>query len=308
MASMASMAQLKEKIVSRFSVSSDEAERIIREHAARSKRKASIIAATHRVHAEDDADYKANPAAWREEVQKRMQAIEIMEEGTENLKKLQKLIKRVMDAEQKLIGNKTAKVNNKDDDWWDLQHSGWAMGGREMFAQLLCDLLRGLDEPKLAKNVMDKIGFKRSIPIPEDDIAPLLPQNIQPGDVVPAYEEDPEPIPPDEEPVPEDAEGVAAMLVRGARRQRRKVQAARKWFVFVWGTLGGGGGSVAGTSLKDVLQEAQNAGVEDYHEGHVVTVEAKNEKEAIEIIESDLYNGDFVDESKVKRVRKSLGI
>ncbi len=89
-----------------------------------------------------------------------------------------------------------------------MQHSGWAMGGREMFAQKLYNILSGLDEMKLAAYIMDKIGFQRSIPINEEDIAPLLPMNLEPGQAMPG----------EEAPVPADAEGVEAMLVRGAKR------------------------------------------------------------------------------------------
>ena len=97
-------------------------------------------------------------------------------------------------------------------------------------------------------------------------------------------------------------------LAAAVDQQATKVMAARKFYVMTWGQLGGGGTTVAGRSLDDVLQEAKRAGIEDYHEGHVVTVEAKDEREAIEIIEADLYNGDFVPEQKVKRMRKKMGI
>lgn len=198
--------RLKREVTSRFSVSAAEAERLVLEQAARSRRKAAIAAATrHRVLAKD-IDFEENPAAWRQEVQRRMQAIEIMEEGVKHLKDLQKLIKRIIEAEQMLIGKKTAKVNNKDTEWWDMQHSGWAMGGREMFAQKLCDILRGLDESKLASYIIDKIGFKRAIPIDEDELPPLVPMGLAPGDEVPGYKE-----------TAEDADDVEAMLVRGAR-------------------------------------------------------------------------------------------
>ena len=130
-----------------------------------------------------------------------------MEEGVKELKDTAKLVKRVMEAEQKLIAKKIGSINKKDDDWWDMQHSGWAMGGREMFAQKLFNILNGLDEAKLATYIMDKIGFKRSIPINEDDIAPLLPEGLEPGQALPG----------EEEPMPADAEGVEAMLVRGAK-------------------------------------------------------------------------------------------
>ncbi len=375
---------LAQQLVDRFGVSHSEAERMIRVQRARAQVKAAVLSGRKRTHAADEPSFEDDPQAWRTEVQRRMQAIEVMEEGVGALKDLQKLVKRIIEAEQKLIAKKTSKVNHKDDDWWDMQHSGWAMGGREMFAQKLCDILNSLDESKLSKSIMDRIGFKRSIPIDEEDIAPLVPTDIQPGDDIPAYE-NPE--------APRDAEDVEAMLVQGARRKKvtagnppmgklwvhtklpdhnhqrwffplklskngniqglaldvkgRRVvktsvwpgpweeakeqpdewimekfqdhpnfkigakyqaRAARKWYVFTWGVLGGGGGTVAGKSLQDVLEQAKSAGVEDYHEGHVVTVDAKNEREAIELIEADLYNGDFVDEGKVKRMRKQLGI
>ena len=107
--------------------------------------------------------------------------------------------------------NTYTAITKKDGDWWDMQHSGWAMGGRDMFAQKLCDIVRGLGEERLAAVIMDKIGFKRTIPVDEDDIAPLVPMDIQPGQQVPAYEQD--------EPAPKDAEDVEAMLVAGARRK-----------------------------------------------------------------------------------------
>jgi len=200
---------LKRQLIDRFGIAPQEAERLIKEQEARSAVKAAVAAASRGVQAAPDPDYEEDPGAWREEVQKRMQAIEIMEEGTGYLKKLQKLMKRILEAEQKLIGKKTSQVNNKHEDWWDFQHSGWAMGGREMFAQTLCDILRSLDEQNLAQTVMNKIGFKRSIPLPEDAVAPLIPEGIKPGDVVPAYEEVEAPM---------DAEGVEAMLVKGARK------------------------------------------------------------------------------------------
>ena len=197
---------LKRNIVTRFGVSSAEAERMIKKHEGTARLKAAVRG--NEVTA-SDIDFNEDPGAWRQEVQKRMQAIEIIESGVSSLKDMQKLVKRIIEAEQKLIAKKTAKVNDKDETWWDMQHSGWAMGGREMFAQKLYDLLNSLDESKLASYIMDKIGFKRSIPINEDDLPPLIPENIAPGDEVPAYE-NPE--------APRDAEDVEAMLVQGARR------------------------------------------------------------------------------------------
>jgi hypothetical protein len=207
------MQQLQEDIVRRFGVTHAVAEKMVKEAAAKAKLKSSVTTAVRRpVRAAEETNFEEDPAAWRSEVQRRMQAIEIMEEGTKELKDTMKLLKRVTEAEQKLIATKIGSVNKKDDDWWDMQHSGWAMGGREMFAQKLFNILKGLDEAKLAAYIMDKIGFQRSIPIDEDDIAPLIPMDIAPGDAMPgaAVEED--------EPVPADAEGVEAMLVRGAAR------------------------------------------------------------------------------------------
>lgn len=203
------MRQLRDDIVNRFSVTPVEAERMITVQAARSKLKAAINASRTRIVIAEDLDFEEDPGAWRGEVQKRMQAIEIMEEGVSDLKKLQKQLKRIVEGDQKLIAQKTGSINKKDDDWWDMQHSGWAMGGREMFIQSLCNILRGLDESKIASYLMDKLGFKRSIPIDEEDVPPLIPEDIEPGQSIPAYEEDP---------APEDAEGVESMLVSGAKR------------------------------------------------------------------------------------------
>lgn len=208
-----SLAQLRTNIVNRFGVTPAQAEIMIKKAAAKSALKHAVGAATRGepVTAADDDDFD-DPQAWRAEVQKRMQALEIIEEGVKELKDMQKLLKRIIDAENKLISKKTGSVNKKDDDWWDMQHSGWAMGGREMFAQKLYNVLNGLDESKLASYIMDHIGFKRSIPIDEDDIAPLVPNDLEPGQAIPAFDED--------EPPPEDAEGVEAMLVKGAKRKR----------------------------------------------------------------------------------------
>lgn len=204
--------QLQEDIVRRFGVTHAVAEKMIKKASAKAQRKAAVTTALRRpVRAADETNFEEDPAAWRNEVQRRMQAIEIMEEGVKELKDMAKLMKRVIEAEQKLIATKIGSVNKKDDDWWDMQHSGWAMGGREMFAQKLFNILNGLDEGKLAIYIMDKIGFKRSIPIDEEDVAPLIPMDIAPGQAMPGEMEK-------EEPVPEDAEDVEAMLVRGAAR------------------------------------------------------------------------------------------
>lgn len=213
---MASLKELQQHVVSRFGVTPKSAEALILEMAAKASIKKSVAAASSGVlvTANDDSDF-SDPQAWRAEVQKRMQGIEIMEEGVEHLKKLQKLAKRVYEAEQKLIAKKIGQVNKRDEDWWDFRNSGWAMGGREMFAQNVCDILSGLDEGKLASKVMEHIGFKRSIPIPDENDVPLIPEGIKPGDTVPAYEEDPVE---EEAPPPQDGEGVEAMLVRGAKR------------------------------------------------------------------------------------------
>ena len=112
---------LQEDIVRRFGVSHAVAEKMIKEQAAKAKLKASVTAAVRRpVTAADDADFEEDPGACRQEVQRRMQAIEIMEEGVKELKDLQKLVKRVIEAEQKLVAKKTGGINKKEDDWWDM--------------------------------------------------------------------------------------------------------------------------------------------------------------------------------------------
>lgn len=211
--------QLQEDIVRRFGVTHAVAEKMIKKQSARARLKASVTKVLRRVTAADETNFDEDPQAWRQEVQRRMQAVEIMEEGVKELKDTQKLLKRIIEAEQKLVAKKTGSINKKDDDWWDMQHSGWAMGGREMFAQKLFNILNGLDEAKLAAYIMDKIGFKRSIPIDEDDIAPLVPMDIAPGQAMPG----------EEEPVPEDAEGVEAMLVRGVAVMADTKADIEKW-------------------------------------------------------------------------------
>jgi len=209
---------LKEDLVRQYHISPSEAEKMIKQAAARASVKHAVASAGKPVVVAKDLDYVENPGAWREEVQKRMQAIEIMEDGVSALDKLSKVIKRVIQSEEKMIANKTAKVNNKVDNWWDFQESGWAMGGRELFAQSLCDILHSLDEGKLAVTIVDRIGFKRTIPI-SDDVAPLVPMDIQPD-----AEERPQPSPSahaeeedEEEEGKATAASVAASIIQGAR-------------------------------------------------------------------------------------------
>jgi hypothetical protein len=209
---------LKQDIINRFHVSPAEADRMIKKAAAHAAVRLAVTGATkHRAIAKD-ISYEDNPGAWREEVQKRMQAIEIMEDGVAAIDKLGKVLKRIIQAEEKMIASKTSKVNNKQDSWWDFQESGWAMGGREMFAQALSDILTSLDEGKLAASIVDHIGFKRSIPIPENDVAPFVPDDPQDEE-----EEALEPSPSAKQAGGSDpAEDIEASIIAGVRP--RKVQ------------------------------------------------------------------------------------
>jgi hypothetical protein len=165
--------QLQAELVNRFHVTHTEAERMIREQEGRALVKAAVARArAGGVQAAPDPNFE-EPGAWRQEVQRRMLALDVLEEGVKALEKMHRLIKRVIDLEKRLIQTKRAKIKDKQTDWWDFQHSGWAMGGREMFAQLLNDLLRNLDEQRLAGQVMDRIGFKRTVPLPELPVEPV---------------------------------------------------------------------------------------------------------------------------------------
>lgn len=191
---------LQADLVERFHISQTEAKKLIDEAEAKAAIRTAVARASRGgiVEAKPDADFE-QPGAWRHEVHRRLAALDVMEEGVKCLEQLQKHIKSVIESEKQLLQSKRAKVNNKQVDWWDLRDSGWAMGGRERFATYVGDIFRNLDEGSLGGRVMDRMGFKRSIPLP--DI--------------------PEPV----EPVPMDAEQLEASLVRGANQ----VMAADDW-------------------------------------------------------------------------------
>jgi hypothetical protein len=188
---------LERHLVERFSITPTEARKMVDEHEAKAAVRAAVARASrgHPVEAKPDADFE-QPQVWRHEVHRRLAALDVMEEGLKCLAQLQKHIKQVVEAEQQLIQHKRAKVRDKQCDWWDLRDSGWAMGGRERFATYVGDIFRNLDEGQLGGKVMDRMGFKRSIPLP--DI--------------------PEPV---LEPVPADAEQLEAALVSGAEPRRK---------------------------------------------------------------------------------------
>jgi hypothetical protein len=154
-------------IVERFGVSFEEAERLVREADAKHAVKGAVAEASRgRVAAQRDDDL-SDPGVWRRELKRRLAALDVLEEGVESLRELQKYIEKIVKKEEKLIQSKRAKANNRHIDWWDFRDSGWAMGGRERFASCVGDILRNLDEGQLGKRVVDKIGFIRSIPLPE---------------------------------------------------------------------------------------------------------------------------------------------
>ena len=73
--------QLTQNVVHRFGVSRPEAERMIREQHAKTALKAAVARSQRNetlTVATDDIDFGEDPGAWRQEVQKRMQAVEIM--------------------------------------------------------------------------------------------------------------------------------------------------------------------------------------------------------------------------------------
>jgi hypothetical protein len=150
----------------RFGISAEQAEKMIGEADAKKAIKQAVATASKGVLAKPNSDFRS-PGAWRHEVHKRLAALDVMEEGVGCLTELLKHLKNVIEAEQKLIQHKRAKANNKEIDWWDFRESGWAMGGRERFATYVGDIFRNLDEGKLGGRVVDRLGFKRSIPLPD---------------------------------------------------------------------------------------------------------------------------------------------
>lgn len=201
--------ELELDIVQRFGVTNTEARKMIEQAEARAALKRQVAAAS-RGHVVDAAkagevDFE-QPQQWRHEVHKRLAAIEVMEEGVACMRSLQKHIKSIIEAEEQLIQKKQAKVRDKQTDWWDLRDSGWAMGGRERFATYVGDIFRNLDEGKLGGKVMDHMGFKRSIPLPD------IPEPVIETEVM-------------------DAEQLEASLVRGAKGTKRtQVKGAKRWF------------------------------------------------------------------------------
>lgn len=160
--------ELRADIINRFHVSPVEAERMIDEQEGRSLVRQSVARArAGGIVGTAQPNYDEEPGEWRQEVQRRLMALDVLEDGVQALEKMARLVARVVEMEKRLIQSKRAKVQDRHCDWWDFQHSGWAMGGREMFAKLLTDLLRNLDEQKLAGQVMDRLGFKRVVPLPE---------------------------------------------------------------------------------------------------------------------------------------------
>lgn len=188
--------QLQHDLVNRFGITPEEAKQQIRQAEARAAVKRQVAAASRGAVVDaakaGEADFE-QPQVWRHEVHRRLAAIEVMSDGVECLRSLQQHIKAVIEAEEQLIQKKQAKVRDKQCDWWDLRDSGWAMGGRERFATYVGDILRNLDEGGLGGRVMDRMGFKRSIPLP--DI--------------------PEPV---IDPAPRDADELVAALINGAKR------------------------------------------------------------------------------------------
>jgi hypothetical protein len=187
---------LEQHLVERFGITPTEARKMVDEHEAKAAVRQAVAAASrgHVVEAKGEPDFE-QPQVWRHEVHRRLAAIDVMEEGMKCLQQLQKHIKSVIESEQQLVQHKRAKVRDKQCDWWDLRDSGWAMGGRERFATYVGDIFRNLDEGQLGGRVMDRMGFKRSIPLP--DI--------------------PEPV---EEPVPQNAEELVAALVGTAKGRK----------------------------------------------------------------------------------------
>lgn len=166
-------AELRQKLVHEFGISPPEADRLIARAQAKVHIKAAVAAAQQGVRAAPDPDFN-DVNAWRSELRNRMVALEVLREGVTFVEKLLEQLKGVLEKERQLVDDKAKMVNDKGQDWWNFRESGWAAGGREMFAHLVHDILSNLDEAGLGSSVMKKLGFKRTVPMPDmQDMVPI---------------------------------------------------------------------------------------------------------------------------------------
>lgn len=165
------MDQLSQSLVEHFGLSPEQARKTIAKYQAEAEVRARIRKGRERV-AGAAEDMKQDPTAWKQEVEKRLQALDVLRQGVDHLGRLAELLTRVVETEQEMIQKKQSDVSNKQVDWWDFHDSGWAGGGRENFARCVQGILMNLDENRLAGQVINKIGFKRTIPLPEPVSAP----------------------------------------------------------------------------------------------------------------------------------------
>jgi hypothetical protein len=115
----------------------------------------------------------ADTPDFRQEMRNRLDALEILENGTKSIEELLKHLQTVLAKEQKLCELKREKVQSKErNNWWDMSQSGWASGGRETLGDLMAAILHSLGETKLSQQVQDRIGFTRTLPLPEPEPEP----------------------------------------------------------------------------------------------------------------------------------------
>lgn len=151
---------LRDDIVHKFGVSYAEADEMIGEAEGRVSIRQAVAAGQR------GEQVKADPSP-QIELQRRKFAVGVLKQGVVALTALRDHIDEMIKAEKQLIGQKLQDVTSRKGDWWDMRGSGWSAGGREHFAHCLCDVLNNLDESTLSKSVRGRMGFNRTIVIPE---------------------------------------------------------------------------------------------------------------------------------------------
>lgn len=153
--------ELKQDLMGGFGISAKQADDLIEKALGRSHVRRAIAAA----HRGEVAAVEFNTQGeWRDELQRRIQAVGCLRDGVQCLQGLKRLIDDILHKEEVFVQRKVASVRDRTARWWDFRDSGWALGGREQFAHLAADMLENLDEAKVGGQLKSKLGFQRRIP------------------------------------------------------------------------------------------------------------------------------------------------
>ena len=158
---------LQAQLVQEYGISRREADRLIQEAEARRLVKVAVGRAIRGEATAQEPHDLQDPHTWGIEQQKRRAALKILDEGARSLASMRKLLDKIIQAELKFIAQKKTTVGDRSDEWWNFCTSGWARGGRELFAQFIRDILHSIDETKLGDSIRNRLGFVRTVPLPE---------------------------------------------------------------------------------------------------------------------------------------------